>query len=798
MERAIKKATKVITLHSITAKPEFKNGPQTAKQKELYNRNEYNMYVPSNYLMMGKAYLHKHDYGLAIETFKFILSEYYYDDIIYETQVWLARTYNEAGEYKESEEILNALATSEEMSRKVSTDLYAAYADWYMKQQDYEGAIKSLTIAYNQVTKKTTKVRFAFILGQLHQAVGNAEEASYYFEKVIKMNPPYKMSFNARINRASVFVAGIGNSKEIKTELNKMLRDEKNFEYRDQIYYALGNMHYRENKIQEAIDYYKKSSGVSVSNTRQKTTTCLTLANIFYDRHEYQEAALYYDSAVVYLSSEHPDYQEIMAKATNLSTLVGNLQIVEFEDSVQRIASMSETERLGIIDGLITQVRKEEQLALQQESQTFQDAQYDRMMLAQSSRSGYSSAEGGKWYFYNPTAKSFGQPEFRVKWGNRKLEDNWRRKNKSAIAFGELESVSTDSSSQLVAEKKVLSNKTREYYLQNIPLNDSMLEISHNRIKEALFNAGVIYKNDLRDYKEATLRFEDLLNRYPANDFTLSTYYNLYDIYTKTDQIELSNYYKESIIREYPESQIAQILANPNYAEELMEKENEVSRFYEITYEKFKQELYNEVINNVDTAIVRYPDDDLTPKFMYLKVLSIGRTSDIMTFIEALDSLIKTFPGNDVTDNAQQILAFIKRSDPVVRLETEKKEAEEIYVYDTLSIYYYGMLIHNSIDVNQLKFEIINFNLDSFPQLTFDVINEPVEESNQLVLVKTFQNIDEAWDYYDRIALNEKVFDILRNTEFNKFIISETNAQTLIQDKVANKYMLFFSKYYVR
>ncbi|KPK87266.1 MAG: hypothetical protein AMS27_02905 [Bacteroides sp. SM23_62_1] len=276
MDRAIQKSSKVITLHSITAKPEYKNGPQTEKQKTFYARNEFNKWVDENYLIMGKAYLFRHEYHLAIETFKFIITEYYYEDIIYETQMWLARAYNEIGEYKESEKILNQLTTSEKFPAKLHADLYATIADLYMKQEDYESAINPLANALDLVRKKETRIRYAFILGQLNQQVGNMEDASKYYGQVIKMNPPYEMSFNARINRASVFVEGAAKSREIKSELNKMLKDEKNKEYKDQIYYALGNIFYREGNIEEAIEYYKLSSASSVSNIQQKTKSCLT------------------------------------------------------------------------------------------------------------------------------------------------------------------------------------------------------------------------------------------------------------------------------------------------------------------------------------------------------------------------------------------------------------------------------------------------------------------------------------------------------------------------------------------
>jgi tetratricopeptide (TPR) repeat protein len=799
METSISKATKVITLHSITAKPEYKNGPQTEKQKAFYARKEYNKWVDNNYLAMGKAYLYRQEFKLAIETYKFILTEYPNEDIVYETQIWLARAYNQTKEYKESDRILELLTSDERVPKKLYADLYATIADLRMKQEEYGDAIGPLSTALENVKKKKTRIRYAFILGQLNQETGNREAASSFYQQVIKMNPPYEMSFNARINRASVFVEGADKSREIKAELNKMLKDEKNTEYQDQIYFALANINMREGKTEEAISYYKLSSAKSISNPQQKTKSCLTLAELFYERQNYQSAKLYYDSAVVSLTPEYKDYADVMTKSRSLSSLIENLIVIQFEDSVQRLAGMSESERFVIIDSIIAKVSRDEQLAQMSEMQDMQDEQFNRMILSETSRSSDQSGESdGKWYFYNDAAKSFGQPEFKMKWGGRKLEDNWRRKNKTQISFGDMEAEATDSVSAEGVQRQVLSNKTREFYLQDVPLSDSMMVISNNKIIECMFNAGTVYKNDLKDKPKAIDTYKNLLERYPVTDFTLQTYYNLYLLSNELNDQSSSALYKSAIIREYPESQIAQLLTNPNFINELLEKENEVNRYYETTYNHYKQRDYYRVMNDADYALEKFKGNEMIPQFFFLKVLSIGQTSDIMTFTNALDSVTVLYPSHDVGQQAKEILAFIKNYNPEVKLETEKKEAEEIYKYDPSGAYFFGMIINRSIDINQLKFEIINFNLDLFPNFTFDVVSENLNDNYRLVLVKTFRDMQKAWEYYDTITTGVRIMELVEGTGYSRFVISLANSQTLLQDKTASKFLLFYDKYYKR
>ena len=798
MERTIQKATKVITLHSITVKPEYKNGPQNQKEKDFYAQNEYNNHVPGNYLLMGKAYLYRHDLHLALETFKFVLSEFHYDDVIWEAQVWRARTHIMLEEYLEAEDILEVLTGTVEFPEKIRSDLYTTVADLHMQQEDYERAIEPLSRALEGVNKKKQRIRYTYILAQLHQEAGDPTLASKYYKDVIKMDPPYEFSFNARINRASVFMAGTDNAKEIKDELRKMLKDDKNADFKDQIYYAQGNVAFREGNIEEAIELYKLSSVFSTSNTQQKTTTCITLADIFYERQDYEMADFYYDSAAVYLTNEYPDYEEFMQKTMSLSLLVENLQIIQLEDSLQMLAGLDEASRLAIIDSIIAQLQLAEQLAREEEVRAMQDQQYNRQTLNQSQRSGSTTDQGGKWYFYNQAAKGFGQPEFRMKWGNRKLEDNWRRSNKREISYEAIsgEEGSVDSSGVMAEKQKVLSNKSREFYLQEIPMTDSMMQISHGRIIEALFNAGTLYKNDLKDVPRAIVTYTDLLDRYPSNDYTLNTYYNLYSIYNQENNMQLANVYKQSIVREFPESQPAQLLTNPNYAAELLAKENEVNSYYEQTYQLFQQGYYDRVIQDVDTALVRFATDPLVSKFELLKVLAIGKTEDVLVFSLALDSLASTTPDPQVAEMAGMILAYILNSDQEVKTETQKIEAEEIYSPDTSGVFFYGLFVNNRVDVNQLKFELINLNLDHFPNNTFDIVDEALEEGEVALYVKEFPGMADARDYSKVALMNEAIRRTLEGVNYRPFIISQGNAEILLSDRIPNKYWLFFRKHY--
>ena len=528
MDRAIKKCEKLINMHSITVKPKVKNSKTLSPaEREFFNKKEYNGYVDDAYLLMGKSHFYKQEYVEASELFHHILNDFKGETVIPETQIWLARVSVQTMQYKDAYEILNLLQNNAEFPKNLLNELYPSLADYYLSQKDYKQAITFLEKSVSVEKKKKIRTRFLFILAQLSEKTGDLKQASEYYSQVIKMNPVYDMAFNARINRALAFQQGFSNSSEIENELLKMLRDDKNIEYMDQIYYALGNLAAKEGNNTKAVDYYKKSIKSNVNNEQQKTRSFLTLANLYYSFPDYPNAQMYYDSALVTLDPDYPGYEALSVKSRSLTRLVRELNTVQLEDSVLKLSKLPEPELLAIVDNIIEGERKKaeaEQLRIQNE-------QLDQQMgneMASQNNSRQPITEGTRWYFYNEAAKSLGYREFRLNWGNRKLEDHWQRAMKASSTFGAGADETETVESETAAPVNTFSKMSREYYTVNIPRTDSAVAASLRRVELALFNMGIIYKNDLKDLDKASAAFKELTKRYPQSDYLLMSYYNLY------------------------------------------------------------------------------------------------------------------------------------------------------------------------------------------------------------------------------------------------------------------------------
>jgi len=796
MDRALTKATKVITLHSITAKPEMKKGPVTQKQRDFFNKKEYNKWIDNNFLLMGKAYVYKNDFYLALETFRRLIADFPGEPSRYEALIWMARAYNELKEYRESERILMLLESDQKLPKKLKSDMYITYGDLYIKQNNLEKAYPLVEKALKYTKMKKNIIRYSYILAQLYEETGNYDKATRKYRDVIKMNPPYEMTFNAKISMAGTFRTGNEDAKDIRTQLKKMLKDEKNKDYLDQVYYALGKLEMRMSNENEAIEFFKLSISNSKSNLYQKGQTYLTLGDYYFNKRDYQLAQAYYDSSLQNLTSDYEKYADLELRTKSLTGLVENIRTYELEDSLQMLASLPEQERFVIVDKIIAEVirKEEEEKKLKNEEQM--DTQYAYMMANQGLSREDHTAEAGKWYFYNLNAKSFGQPEFRMKWGQRKLEDNWRRKNKQSVEFFDSQNALTQEEDTVSKTPlTILNDRNREYYLQNIPLTDSMMNASHERLSGALFKLGEIYRTDFTDLNKSAESFEELIKRYPGGKYSIDAYYNLYELYSLLNQSSKSQVYKNRLIAEYPESMKAMILSNPDYILQLVSERDKEYQFYDDTYAALNRGEYQLVIKNAGTAHATFIHKELLPRFRLLKALAIGGISGREEMKTEMELIVADYPEHEVSKYANEMIEFIYADSPEIKIADVREEAEEIYHFDSTEVQFFAVHAEKTVNINQLNFNIINFNLDYFNNLNLSIQKETIGEET-LFVIKRFRDLISGERYLDQFNRDTDVFRDIERSKLRFFLISEGNLNTLTGDKNVEKYILFFEKYY--
>ena len=803
MNRVIEKGSKGIRKHSIKVKPKRKEGKKKDKDyKEFYNQKEFVKWIDNCYLLIGKGHFYKHDYYPAIETFNYIVKEYSDKPIKYEGYLWLTRTYALMEKFNRSQEFLSKLdSEKEKIPNELIGSIAVTQADILIRTKQFDQAIPYLITGVANTKDKKEKVRYQYIIAQLYQEIDENKKAYEAYGKVVDMNPNYEMTFNARINRASIFNASANDSKQLQKELYKMLKDDKNIDFRDQIYYALGNIALKESRDSDALDYYMLSANSSTINDNQKAISYLAVADIYFDQPDYQNAETYYDSTMTFLSSEYPNYRQLKSKSENLNALVKNIQIIELEDSLQTIASKSESERNAIIDKIISDVIEQERLEKEQLALQQQDIAY----LQQQGRQA-SNDQSGKWYFYNPTMLAMGQSEFTKKWGSRKNEDNWRRKNKTVMNWDSFDEESADSSST----ENIYSNKTREYYLVGLPLTDSALQVSKERVEKAYFDMATIYKEKFNDFPLSINGYLGLLEEYPDTEYKLLTYYNLYKLYYLTKDYKKADEYKNIIITQYPDSEYAKVLSDPDYFKQLEKIENQVKFLYQATYKYFINDDCDAVNSNFLYADSIYHESKYIPKFALLSTLCVGHTKDSIAFTDSLNSFIIKYPDTEESEYVKEVLAALDRSPREVILEEEETFGElsstenmdsidvSMYEFNPAAIHYYLVVVANEkADANRIKFNLTNFNLDYFYFLEFDVLSELLSAEYTLIDVRKFKNRSMATNYFESIKIVGEVFEEIDVESFKEFIISKKNFEVFKQDKNLLRYQKFFNDNYL-
>jgi len=793
MDRSIKKATKLISMHSITVKPEMDPDKELSqKDREFLSKREYNKYVDDAYLLMGKAHFYRMEYSRAKETFNYLTANFEEGFAVTEARLWQARLAIEEDRFREALDILNLISKNIDFPKNLQGGLDATWADYQIKQSDFEGAIVSLKKAIENTRNKSAKIRYNYILAQLYSQTDQNYLASEYYNRVIRMNPPYEMTFNAKINRALTYQSGAGSKKDIEKQLNKMLRDDKNIDYQDQIYYALGNLYFKDDDINKAIEYYKKSSEASVDNTRQKALTNLTLADLYYARPDYVNAQAYYDSAVGIITPEYPGYELIYTKSISLTKLVENLNTVHFEDSVLALSMMPRDDLNDLISELIEKkIREDEEKRLRERELAEQRFNSTSQEILRQGGSGSS------FYFYNTSAKSVGHKEFVSVWGNRKLEDNWRRKNKSTVSFAESEITEAETEPEQVVPGKVVTNtRSPQFYLQYIPFSDSAKAVSHEKIVRSLHNMGDIYSEELKDYPRAIESYEELLRRYPLYENRLQVYYSLYSVSKEIQDKDRMGIYQQKIIHEFPNSNYAMLMTNPNYVQELREAERAVYDHYEQTYNAFMRRNYAVASELAQQAMNDYPNHELFQKFDYMYTISAGVRKDTLSFVLDLQKYMERYPASELTENAGILIHYLESEEPQLIVQQNMEIAKELYTGSYNEIHYFAFVTPKNLNYSQLIFNIFSFNLDNFDELKLEVKRVDVGNQKSLCLVQRFEDGEQALNYRKRIMVDRNIFKDVDSKGILTIVISETNYKVLVSTGKIDQYIVFFNENY--
>lgn len=838
-DRTIEKCQKAIQLHSIKKKP--RRDPKKMsdpKYREYVNRDEYNPFIHNAWRLMGKAQYYKGDFLSAAATFVYITRHFTWKpDLVAESKLWLARCYLAMDWVYEAEDVLNKI--NNDGLPESQEDLFAAVnADYLIRNEDYKQAIPFLKTAIKAEPNKRQRTRMNYLLAQLYTLTGDNNAAYNAYGAVIKSSPDYRTELNARIRQTEVF-EGKDINKVIKG-LTKMTRQAKNEEYLDQIYYAIGNLWLSRNDTAKAVNNYILAAEKSTRNGKDKAISQLKLGEIYFNQRDYVKAQPCYAEALPLIDETYPGYENISKRSAVLDELAVHAQNVELQDSLQHLASLPEEERMKtiqkIIDNLIAEEKKAEEEAKKQayldEHQGLQTAMQNNNGAKQPTIPTMNMGNGDNaWYFYNQALVTAGKSEFQRRWGRRKLEDDWRRRNKNSFSMddfaenkeepaeegdenkggGEVPENGEGGTPPELGENVALVTDTKnpQYYIQQLPLTPEDIENSNEIISDGLYNMGLILKNKLEDFPAAIDAFNLLDKRFPECEYLLETYYNMYLMYMRMGDVAAANEYKNRIISRYPESDYAVALKDPNYLENLRNMSAMQDTLYNRTYEAYLKGRSDLVHGYYDQMKNKYPLSELMPKFMFLDALSYIGEKNVEAFKEGLKELLEKYPDADVSPLASDMLKGIMQGRSVnteggvargmlwkIKLGSGVDGDSTFIASDSIPPFILDknvphdlvlVFATDSVASNQLLFNVAKYNFTNFLIKDFDIEIISFNEISMLV-IKGFNNFDELLQYR-RMMSGEKGVQLPEGVR--PVMISEPNLKLLFEGRSFEDYFNF-------
>ena len=797
IDTAIVKCKKVIQNHSMPS------NDRPARKKEEHNR-----WIDENWTTIGIASYYRRDYEGAMKSFKFVRKFYDNDPSLYVGELWTAKTNIATGNLTDAKfnldnldkAIANEESKDEDKPKKkkskyakkkeskedeiakvpktIRFDLEKTKAELALKNDDKEKAIEFLEASLKHARFKDDVARVHFILGQLYAEKGDKPKAQEYFTKVVKGRASFEMAFNARLKRAF-----LGTGDKVKKDLRKMLKDQKNAEFKDQIYYALAEIEFNEGNDDVAIQNLHQSVFYSTSNNRQKGLSYERLGDYRFGRREYVQAQKYYDTCSRVIDDTYPNAEGVRGKATNLAKLVRAVETAEREDSLQRIAMMDESSRENFVKDEIKRIKKAEEERKQREA--------ERLRELQENQSAFNGdvGNGSKWYWNNPKLVREGKEEFRRSWGQRENEDNWRRSQKIEVNF------EVDSNNVVDGEiaVEVEDTLTVEHLMTFVPLTDSMMAVSNERLMKALFDAGRIYNDQLKEPELAKKQYQSAIDRNLKSDpHDILSAFQLYEMHKQKDAVT-ANTHKQYILTNYPNSDFANYLRDPDYFIKKKERDAIAIEEYVKVLARYERALYYPVLTKANTVIDNEPENIYRSKYMLLKAMCLGKTEkDKKKLLPVLETLVAEYPGTDEAARGQEMIDIINNgySD-----NTTTEESGSIFNFDERAKMRVIVFLPEAVSSQAAISRVSSFNNEYFKLAELSLDTKLFGKDQQgVVMVKEFKDELKADAYITAFKNTRKHLQSLNEAKI--FMISKENMATLFLRGSLPEFEDFYNEYY--
>lgn len=816
-ETAVTKSEKAIKKHSIKAKPIKKgNGRMSDKEKAFRKRLEYNPFIYRAWMLLAQSQFRSGDFIEAASTFGYI-NRLYGDqpDIASQSRAWLARCYVMLDWPYDAEDVIRKMER-DSVGRQGRKQLNVTKAAYYIQTGQTEQAIPHLQSSIKHQKHKNQRARLHYLLAQLYQQKGDNHKAYKEWGTVCRMSPPYELEFNARIMQTEV-MSGTRH-KQMISRLRRMARSDKNKDYLDRVYHAIGNIYLNQGDTMNCIWSWEAGVEKATQSGPAKAMLLLRLGQLYYGREQFIEAQKCYAECVSLLDKDHREYSETEWRNKVLSELEPHLSAVKLQDSLQALAKLPEAEYMAAIDRVIDALKKKEKEEAKKKAQAELDAESASGAAGGNTAGGKqagaqqtATAQGGQkgaWYFYSPQAVAQGKTTFKRQWGNRALEDNWRWTNKPSMGGGDDEGEGNndnltpeeqavqDSIAQTqqadedarVADSLANDPHNREFYLKQIPFEPEQLEASHAILSEGLYNAALIEQEKMENYMLAMRTWARLLRDYPDYAQRDNAFYHLFLANGRLGNEEGAAANRDSLINTCPESQYTRLLLNPRYEQNARRGKHIEDSLYATAYQAYLDEEYKQVEDLYQISTEDFPKGPHRARMLFVRAMSWLYGGERDSFLVTMKELTSQYSKEEVAALAQELVKGVQEG----RLLSGRSDAAGLWgrhaygaaldsinglpdslVADSLAPHLLIMAWPaHDLDEKQLLFEVARYNFTGFMVRSFDIETITEGDIHQLRL-KGFNTFAEVHAYVQQLFSDAHMATLLDGIRIVQ--ISEAN-----------------------
>ena len=715
------KAVKAIQKHGMNIKGKEKN-PQ----------------IDESYILLGKSRYYDNRFIPALEAFNYILFKYPASSNINLAKIWRAKTNLRLKNEALAINNLKRLIEQEQLSKYDRVEAASTLAQAYITTKALDSAITQLQVASELTRNNEQRARLYYIEGQLYSALGIKDSANLAFDKVIALNrrSPRAYMISAHLEKIKNFNPKDDDEFALQELLEDLETNRENRPFLDKIYHQIANYQLEKKSDSLAISYYNKSLRANSDDDYLKGLNYQRLGDLNFEYSEYSLAGSYYDSTLLSLKENSKSFRAIKRKRDNLEDVIYYESIARDHDSLLSVVALSDLEKESYFQSYIQKLKLNEEAAKKAKSSNEAAPQNSATKKAKS------------FYFYNPTTVAFGKNEFIRIWGERALETNWRLSSKSK---------QSDAEPSEITENPEASDQSRfklEYYLDQIPTDQIVLDSITKERNFAYYQLGLIYKDKFKEYKRAQDKLEQLLKQNPETRLILPAKYNLYKIYSILGLKRKQGLTKNDIIENHPESRYAEILLNPEST--LLNNENSPETRYNKLYAQFESGAYQEVIDGCDVQIIRLDGQEIVPKLELLKVTSKARLFGFEAYKEGLNFVALNYPSSIEGKKAAQMYETI-----IPELESQE------FVQDSTQTNFKAIFkfeISESDEINALV-EALNTAVEEVDYLNQTISKDRYDTNTIFVVVHGLKSAQGALAFVqllekDGIEISKPYFEI--------------------------------------